>query len=131
MWYAAQLQWCLLLKALLYHACVRGCAQALKNADGTPCLPAYRLLATMRQGAGRQPDAVKLIDKALSYKKDVSYWLLAGHCCPTPILIVVKLDQAGCLGTFYSGASRKAFCINIDFKTQTRMLGRCVPVTFL
>lgn len=46
--------------------------QALKNADGTPCLPAYRLLATMRQGAGQQADAVKLIDKALSFKRDVS-----------------------------------------------------------
>lgn len=46
--------------------------QALRNADGTPCIHAYRLLATMRQGAGRQADAVKLIDKALSFKKEVS-----------------------------------------------------------
>jgi hypothetical protein len=42
--------------------------QALSDASGKPCLPAYRLLATMRQGAGRQRDAIALLDKALSYR---------------------------------------------------------------
>lgn len=45
--------------------------QALTLADGTtPCLAAYRLLATMRQGQGRQREAVRLLDKALGYGRE-------------------------------------------------------------
>lgn len=63
--------------------------QALKNADGTPCIHAYRLLATMRQGAGRQADAVKLIDKALSFKKDVSALVFPRDVAPFALQLFV------------------------------------------
>jgi hypothetical protein len=44
--------------------------QAMTTADGGACLAAYRLLATMRQGAGRQADAIKVLDKALGFKRE-------------------------------------------------------------
>jgi hypothetical protein len=42
----------------------------MTTADGGACLAAYRLLATMRQGAGRQSDAIKVLDKALGFKRE-------------------------------------------------------------
>jgi hypothetical protein len=44
--------------------------KAMTTADGGACLAAYRLLATMRQGAGRQADAIKVLDKALGFKRE-------------------------------------------------------------
>eukprot|EP00775_Hariotina_reticulata_P011921 gene11921-12065_t len=48
----------------------RALTKAMTTADGAPCMAAYRLLATMRQGQGRQADAIKVLDKALSFKRE-------------------------------------------------------------
>lgn len=48
----------------------RALTKAMTTADGQPCLAAYRLLATMRQGQGRQVDAIKVLDKALGHKRE-------------------------------------------------------------
>ncbi|KAF8058901.1 SRFR1 [Scenedesmus sp. PABB004] len=59
-------------QALKEEGRVREAERALTQAmtlDGAPCLAAYRLLATMRQGQGRQADAIKLLDKALGFKR--------------------------------------------------------------
>lgn len=47
----------------------RTLTKAMVLADGQPCLAAYRLLATMRQGQGRQLDAIKVLDRALGHNK--------------------------------------------------------------
>lgn len=51
--------------------------QAMTAADGAACLAAYRLLATMRQGQGRQADAIKVLDKALGFQREdqVGLWV--------------------------------------------------------
>ncbi|WIA39655.1 hypothetical protein OEZ86_005727 [Tetradesmus obliquus] len=48
----------------------RALTKAMTSADGGACLAAYRLLATMRQGQGRQADAIKVLDKALGFKRE-------------------------------------------------------------
>eukprot|EP00878_Enallax_costatus_P029471 GHUV01031958.1.p1 GENE.GHUV01031958.1~~GHUV01031958.1.p1 ORF type:complete len:414 (+),score=144.70 GHUV01031958.1:3-1244(+) len=47
----------------------RALTKAMTTAEGQPCLAAYRLLATMRQGQGRQADAIKVLDRALGHNR--------------------------------------------------------------